>query len=287
MSAQTTLAGGVRELTDAEVATYRENGWVKLERFVSPELADQLLAGAKELMGEEPGAVDEREGHGGHKAVYESSVKRGGKVQDIGYWQDYHFPARDDGIEPHRSLVFSHEIGRAAQRLMARDVPIRYSSDLLACKMPAGRAGGGPTEWHQDYASAPVDRNGGLAFWIALVDVTAEMGTMQFLNGSHRAGCLGRTRVQGKGVTDYYPELRDRYALSEPLALKAGDATAHHNLVCHGAPENHTDRPRWGYIVAFFPGDVLFTGATHHNFDGLGLQINKELDHPSFPVIYP
>ena len=32
----------IREITDEEVAFYEENGWVKLDRLVSPELADEL-----------------------------------------------------------------------------------------------------------------------------------------------------------------------------------------------------------------------------------------------------
>lgn len=32
----------IREITDEEVAAYELNGWVKLDRLVSPELAENL-----------------------------------------------------------------------------------------------------------------------------------------------------------------------------------------------------------------------------------------------------
>jgi len=279
------VSGAVRPVTDDEVAFYRENGWAKLERLIDPELAGELLAAAQELMGERPQAT-EFDPEKATKSVY-TSYPRGGRVLDAVYWQDYHFAARDDKIEPFQSLVLLPEMGHNAQRLMARDVPIQYSSDILAVKMPVGSPGSSPTEWHQDIASLPFDRVGGLAFWLALNDVPAARGTMQFLSGSHREGCLGRTRAQGKGVKEYYPELLERYELSPPLDLTAGDATVHSSVVCHGAPENTTDEPRWAYIVAYFPGDALYTGAPNHNFDGLGLQPSGPFDHPRFPVVYP
>jgi hypothetical protein len=40
------------------------------------------------------------------------------------------------------------------------------------------------------------------------------------------------------------------------------------------------------YIIAFIPGDTLYTGA-HHNFDGLGLTVNEPIRHERFPTVYP
>jgi hypothetical protein len=285
MAERTATAIDLREVTHEEVAFYRDNGWVKLERLIGPELAGELLRTAQGVMGDEPEAApDESEELQPKKGIW---PKMGGRVQNIEYWQNYHFIARDDRAEPFHSLVFSKEIGRAAQRLMARDVPVRYSTDAVACKMPAGRAGNAPTDYHQDISSLPFDRVGPLTFWFALNDMTPEFGTMRFLSGSHRAGNLGRTRAQGRGTIEYYPELLDEYELSPPLSLQAGDATVHNAQVIHGSPENSTATPRWGYIVAYFPGDALWTGAFHHNFSSLGLEVNKPFEHPSLPVVYP
>jgi hypothetical protein len=244
-----------------------------------------MLAAAQSKMGERPD-VDDQDPDRSSNSVY-TPFKRGGKVYNANYWQDYHFIGRDDQLEPMRSVVFSPALGRNAQLLMARDVPVRYSSDIVACKMPAGQPGSDATAWHQDIASLPFDRAGGLAFWVALNDIPPQRGAMRFFSGSQREGCLGRTRVQGKGVDEYYPELAERYERSPELSLKAGDATAHSSYVAHGAPVNSTDEPRWGYIIAYFPGDALYTGAPNHNFDGIGLEVNGSFDHPRFPQVYP
>ena len=149
----------------------------------------------------------------------------------------------------------------------------------------SSRPGSSPTEWHQDIASLPFDRVGGLAFWLALNDVPAERGTMQFLSGSHREGCLGRTRAQGKGVKEYYPELLERYELSPPLDLKAGDATVHSNMTVHGAGFNRTDRPRWAYTVLMNPADARWNGAPAEAYDTTHMKVHQELDEERFPVL--
>ena len=55
----------------------------------------------------------------------------------------------------------------------------------------------------------------------------------------------------------------------------------------HGADANTGEKPRWGYIVAYFPADTLYNGAPNHNFDGLGLTPNTTIRHERFPIIYP
>lgn len=278
---QNALRAAPRAISDEEVARYRENGWAKLESFISPELAAELLANAKTVMEAQLENPDE-------EAAFNTGVrlgKVGGRVQNVGYWQDFHYLGRDEKLEPFASLIYSEEIGRAAQRFIGRDVGVRYSSDIVAVKMPAGQAGGAATASHQDISSLPFDRIGPLAFWIALDDMPPERGTMRFLNGSHLRGNFGRTRAQGMATTEYYPELLEQFETSPPMALAAGDATVHNAQVVHWAPENSTDEPRWGYILAYFPADALWTGAPNHNFDGIGLEVNKPIDHGRFRLV--
>jgi Phytanoyl-CoA dioxygenase (PhyH) len=283
MSQQVPTIAAPREVTDEEVAHYQHNGWAKLERFLSPELAGELLASAMSVM-------DEQLQNPPEEAKFNKGLRLdtfGGRVHNVGYWQDFHYMGRDQKVEPFYSLIYSQEIGRAAQRFIGRDVGVRYSSDIVACKMPSGEAGSAPTDSHQDISSLPFDRVGPLAFWVALNDMPPERGTMRFLSGSHRIGNLGRTRAQGMGTVEYYPNLLQEYETSPPIGLKAGDATVHHAQVVHWAPQNTTDERRWGYIAAYFPDDALYTGAPNHNFDGIGLEVNKPFEHERFPRVYP
>src|SRR6201995_6148970 len=100
---QALRADAIRAVTSDEVAFYRENGWVKLERLIDPALAAEMLAAAQSKMGERP-AVDDQDPDRASKSVY-TPFKRGGKGYNANYGQDYHYIARDDQLEPMRSVV--------------------------------------------------------------------------------------------------------------------------------------------------------------------------------------
>src|ERR1700753_2149937 len=53
MSTAEHVSVDVREVTDAEVREYHENGWALLRGLISPETAGDLLAILKEKMGDD------------------------------------------------------------------------------------------------------------------------------------------------------------------------------------------------------------------------------------------
>jgi hypothetical protein len=258
-----------RDVTDDEVRFYQENGWVKLESLISEELAAEILEKVK--------------------FMETADVKEGEPIHDRPLWRDWHFPGRDLGVEPIRSLAYSKEIGRNAQRFIGRDVPINYHADMMAVKMPVGHSASHPTGWHQDWVNFPFDRAGFLTFWVALADIPPERGAMRFLQGSQKAGPLGKMGLTTEvDVVGYYPGLDKKYPISPPIHLKAGDATVHNGLVVHGAPENSTDKPRWALIMSYHPADTCYTGAPHHIFKpDMGLEVGKPIKHDLFKVVYP
>jgi ectoine hydroxylase-related dioxygenase (phytanoyl-CoA dioxygenase family) len=265
----------MREVTDEEVAHYQDNGWAKLEGLISRDLAADILASVHDdLVGEAEARPD---------------ATGSEKPRDRAQWRDLRFPGRDRGIEPLRSLIYSKDIGLAAQRFIGRDVPINYHADIIAVKMPQGHLASRPTGWHQDWVNFPFDRAGFLSFWIALEDMPAERGVMRFMSGSQKAGPLGKYGVaEDTELPDVYPNLTERYPVSEAFGLKAGDATVHDALVVHSAPGNATDRPRFTAILSYHPADTRFTGAPHYIFTpDLGLEVDKPIKHDLFRVVYP
>lgn len=273
------VATGVtmREVTDEEIAFYRENGWVKLERLIEPELAAEMVAIAR------------REMESGEDLEMRGDQSADSKVHDRAYWRDWHFPGRDHGIEPFRALAYSNQIGRNAMLFQGREVAINYHADMLAVKMPEGHTASAPTGFHQDWVNFPFDRVGFLTFWIALDEIPPERGSMRFLSGSHQEGPLGKMGlISGKQVNEYYPDLEARRPMSPPLHLHAGDATVHNGMVVHGAPANTTDKPRWAFLCSYHPADTCYTGAPHHIFSpDLGLEVGKPIAHERFRVVYP
>lgn len=265
----------VREITEDEVRSYVRDGWAFLPGLVKLDCVDALLTAAKEVMGE----------------AGNDWVARHGKDAQLGHWQDRHFLARD-GIEPFRSFAMSQLMGRAAKRLMEREVTIRYWADMIAVKQPVGSSvPSTATPLHQDYSNKHFDRTGNVTFWIALEDTPAAKGTCRYRSGSHKLGPLGhefgRKHSGGTGldIHDVYPWLAERYPLSEQRDMKAGDATVHGGLTLHCASENRGDSPRWAYITLYIPGDALWTGSQFLGMDNAELQIGQQFNHPFFPII--
>jgi ectoine hydroxylase-related dioxygenase (phytanoyl-CoA dioxygenase family) len=263
--------GGVRSVTTAEVAFYQRNGWVYLPRLVSAERATRLLTHAKALMGED--------------ATTSITDKPGRSAEQRAWFRDFDEPSLADPVLD--GYAHSPDLGKVASDLMGSR-PVRFFQDQLLVKAPAAK-GGGPTTWHHDMSYLPLDRNGVAHVWLALVDVPPEKGSMRFLDGSHLLGLFGRSMFGDQGdLTRTHPEMFETQTMSPPLHLSPGDATVHDASIAHYAPPNETDEPRWAYLTAFFRADALYTGAEYRVTKRAdGLEINKVLDHPRFPIAYP
>jgi hypothetical protein len=266
MMAINEIALDVREVADDEVRYYWDNGWVFLPGLISEAAAAELLARAKELMGDRGDANDLR-------PVMD---------QDSELFNTRYRPDLDD--ELFLRLRTDPRMGRSAARLLGKDMKIRSMTNFIAVKLPfdleTDKKGKGPTVYHQDHGAMPY-RGESLVLWIALDEVTPEMGSMRFHNGSQQLNWLA-----GDPLT--WPRLKE-FPLSEPISYRPGDATAHGTMVVHGAPENRTDRSRWSYIVNYFPDEAVYTGlagrATTDADDVL--KANERFpEHPNYPTVY-
>ncbi|MGW0161175.1 phytanoyl-CoA dioxygenase family protein [Mycobacterium sp. NPDC003323] len=84
-----------------------------------------------------------------------------------------------------------------------------------------------------------------LTAWVALTDVPAEQGCLQFLTASHEEH---GAPIDGD-LLDARPELRWRPRVSVPL--RAGDCTFHHCWLVHGAGPNLTDHVRLSLATVY------------------------------------
>lgn len=268
------VTSSVRTVTAEEVEHFHRRGWVKLERLVDPEEAARLLEKAQEILA--VGATARQLEVGGST---DPTIR---EPVDNGWWRDYHGLARDD--PQFAAVAWSPVMARNIAALLATESAIRFNIDLLSCKVAGSDpASNGQTPFHQDFPGFPFDRPHHCAVWIALGDVTPAQGSMRFLEGSHRDGLV--EDINGVNLLERHPELTERYELSPPLTYRPGDATVHHGLMVHGAPNNATPAHRWSYIAAYFADDVRYTGRPSPRFDGIGLAVGGKIDHPRFPVL--
>jgi hypothetical protein len=270
------LTDHVRMPTDEEVEFFRENGWAYLPGLVSPELATELLAHVKSVVG-----LDYDELPRDADGVGEATIK----VKSFALRA---MPRLED--EFLRSFDECSEMGEAAARLTGHR-PMRLVTDSVIYKLPEWSGAGGETDWHQDCVNMPVEpKTGAIQTWLALCEISPEMGAMQHLSGSHKHGPVIESdqTMHTWSKEEFYesfPEMKE-FQISEPHHLDPGDALVHDGLTAHGAPPNLTDRIRWAYTQYRFPASTSYVAKpTSPWLDSLGLEVGKPMEHPLLPVV--
>lgn len=275
----------VRDLTEAEVQSFRDNGWVLVRNYIDMDRVNLAMERARELMGlPEDGKLPTK---AGKMIIPQPGETPEETASRASWWQN--LTNVSDTEELFAEISKSEAMGRNVERLWRRSAPVQYWADALGVKLPVSWGGSdGPTPWHQDLPYFPIDRSGLVTCWIALNDLTPDMGTMRFMNGSNKGelcGAITEWTTQYR-IFEKYPHIRQEHEECEPVSYGAGDATFHHGHTIHGAPANTSDRGRWNYAATYFAGDSLYTGQDCGMTDDLGFEVNKPLTHPRFPTVW-
>ena len=147
-----------------------------------------------------------------------------------------------------REFVWGSGLAKLAAALLGV-TSVRFYFDQALFKEP----GGGATPWHQDHAYWPLDTDNVLTAWIPLVNVSREMGAMEFVRGSHRGP--HRQRVK---ISDESEDLYARLVVDEGLTvegtgpLEVGDVSFHASWELHRALPNTTQELREVLTVMYF-----------------------------------
>jgi len=252
-------------LTPEQVRCMHEHGWAFLPGLISNEIAEQVRA---HLL-EQP----LRPGEQIIKALMRNPNEKTGVVgtntsHDGSVWRDPFF----------FDFATSRRVAGTAVRLMKQPDAL-VAQDVSFTKAP----GGGPTQPHQDYSYWPFDRRGELSIWIALVDISEDMGPLYYLEDSHREGPLG---MHGGGdIRPTYPHLWESTIVGGK-ALAVGDAQAHWDLTVHGARANTSDRHREAYSVRYIRSDTIYSGIGYPHYDSFEMKPGTRFaDHGGFPRV--
>jgi ectoine hydroxylase-related dioxygenase (phytanoyl-CoA dioxygenase family) len=248
-------------LTAEQVAQLHETGWVHLPGLLIQEVVEQIRAHLAE--------TPELSRPAGFPGADSFETKTALTRREGLCWQDPFM----------RRIATSRRIASAVVGLMKRETA------LLAADMSFNKAAeGGDTKLHQDYPYYPWDRAGGLTVWIALVDMTEDMGPIQYLEGSHREGPLGFADPS-VDILDANPQLRDRKIGLVP-SMAAGDANVHLDLLVHGSAPNTTERDREAWAVRYMRADTVYNGVSHPHYDQFGLTAGTRFaDSGQFPLV--
>jgi hypothetical protein len=163
-------------------------------------------------------------------------------------------------------VILSAATGRAVARLNGWP-GTRLAQDNLLWKPPLrDGVAGGSLGMHQDSAysgwAAPRLM---CTVWIALDDVTAEGGTMEFARGSHLWGASAPIG-QFHNPADYKADFTRAAAAAGvadpemvPVAVPAGGGSIHHGWLWHGSGPNRTGNPRRSVVSHCLSSEARFT----------------------------
>lgn len=230
------------EVTQAEIDSYQENGFVVIEDFLTaPELETWREA------------VDEAVEHRGKQRIlgrtetlkdddYYTNVF----VQRVNLWQD------NDGM---RKLMLDARLGKLATELAGVE-GIRIWHDQALIKRPWAN----PTGWHLDNPYWSFHSRDAISLWVALDDATLHNGCLYFLPGTHKLATFDNVGI-GQNIGDLfkvYPDWASRDSAAAPM--KAGSCSFHNALIAHGAGANMTPGFRRAMTCAYMPDGSTFNG---------------------------
>ena len=237
------------DLSEKQIMSYRENGFIVIENFLSTEELEEWRKAVMEATGERAGKkMPGKDVKTGDDDGINADAGYFGKVFDqlINLWQT------NEGV---KKLMLDERIGKMAAQLAGAG-GIRIWHDQALFKRPWAN----PTAWHLDTPFWSFSDPKALSIWVALDDATLENGCLYFIPGSCRVTTFRNSGI-GKnmdGIFDIYPEVAGMNSVAAPM--KAGSCSFHNGLTIHGAGANMTNGYRRAMTCAFMPDGNIYNG---------------------------
>lgn len=144
-------------------------------------------------------------------------------------------------------FVLAHRFAGIVADLMGVD-GVRIYYDKAMFKEP----GGWITPWHQDGPHWPLAIDNVVTFWMPLVDLTPDMGTLKFASGTHKKRYFGPTGIH-KATEIYYANyIKENHCPVFEEPLEAGDVSIHNHWTIHGAGANTSQRMREVMAMTYY-----------------------------------
>lgn len=264
---------------------FRKNGWVKIENYLTPAETEALKNAALLAMENPPDMAPEYEkliGYRVEKRLNQRnwSNKKEKETVTLDVMHDIRLV-----YDEANKIITSRRLGEIAKSLLGSEQVRLFQSTFL--NKPSEKTGSKPTPWHQD-SLLPVESREIVNVWVALVDVTPDMGPMKFLTGSHRLGTVPKAKFIALDDPRVGLHAEDREVVGDVVSvpLKAGDAVAFYCQTVHAADINASSNERMAWSNIWMDSNNVWTGMpSTSRIDDVGLSIGRPFDHPLFPLI--
>jgi len=227
---------GSQLLTEAQVVSFKQLGYLALDRITSDEDAAAIRAVLEELFAR-------KAGH-----------DQGAYFNFAGDEKDQKAPILPQIMAPLnfagqlKKSQFRHNATLLAQQILGPEA--RFHTDHTLMKPPIE---GPPTPWHQDEAfKDPKFECDEISIWMPLQPVNDVNGCMMFIPGTNRVELLPH-RTPGNDPKVHALECYEGFDPATAVAcpLPAGGCTIHHGRTVHGAGPNRSGAPRYAYVLIF------------------------------------
>lgn len=231
-------ASPMRQITDAEIQTYREDGIVCLRGLFDAEWVEHLRPLIDSTMAD-PGPL--------HQELEQAD--RGRFFFDTFLWP------RNEG---YKRFIEQSPAAAIAGQLMG-STKVNTFFDQLLIKEPGTSE---RTPWHHDLPYWPIEGEQVCTLWLALDPVTADTGAVEYVRGSHASGKQyhppafagdDRYKTSFERIPDF-EAMRAELDIVQ-FEMEPGDCTVHHALTVHCAPGNASSKLRRRAYVTRWAGD--------------------------------
>jgi len=239
-------------LSEEQILSYRRDGHIILRNIASSE----------ELKSVRPALLH---------AVDDVTTKgeRQGKISDYGkmFTQVTNVWRMNESA---REFVFARRFAKMAADLMGVS-GVRLYHDQALIKEPGGKS----TPWHQDYYYWPLDTENTITMWMALVDISKEMGSMSFVSGSHHDSSYSILPISDTSQNYFDRIIAENGKEPVTYELRAGDATFHSGRLLHSAHANSSGTRREVMTIIYYAdGTRLLQPDNDHR------RVDMEVFHP-------
>ena len=264
------------DLTQEQIDFYRENGYIIIEDFLTPEELETWRRHVDDAVAQRDGRITAGGPRSADRVTDEES-RHYDKVfvQRMNLWTDH------KGM---RELMFDPRLGKMASELAGVD-GMRIWHDQALIKQPWAN----PTGWHLDNPYWSYSSRAAITIWLALDDATLQNGCLYFLPGAQKSANFDGATI-GPNISDLF-EIYPQWAKLESAAapMKAGSCSFHNGLMPHGAGANMTPGWRRAMTYGYMPDGSTFNGIRNilpqAYFDSL--EIGDVLDDDSInPLIW-
>jgi Phytanoyl-CoA dioxygenase (PhyH) len=221
-------------LSDAEVRSYRKNGYVTPQyRLPTGALAD--LRATVEALIDSNADVRPEQLVGAHiKNSKDTGVRGRGELLD--------FAQHPDLLD-------------IAEQIIGPDL-ILWGSQVFSKPARDGMA----IPWHQDGQYWPMRPLSTVTVWIAVDPATTENGCLRVIPGTHEQGLMPHETNDSDGLALNQGVAKGAFDEREAVDIKleAGQISLHHAMLVHGSNANHSAKRRCGYAIRYMPATSHF-----------------------------